>query len=223
MRQYNNYGDNYGGDHQSNSRPRYQQSGSSYGSTGSTYDSYGTRGGQYGQQAADAYGGPMRNNYQYGARSHSNRYNPIGQQADGNAYSQYGAGQYRTNLQGNYPHSSTSSGHSSNYAGQGRGYNQNYQQSSGYQSGGYQQNNYQGTRRNQVPGHTLFVYNVSQNTDDDLNRLFSQYGSVADSKVIPNKGFGFVTMENYDDACKAIGGLNETIVKGQKIQVSFKK
>ena len=218
MRQYNNaynsygnsqnYTDNFGGNRPNDRPSRYQQSGSS-----SSYDAYSNRGSQYGQSGA--HGGPIRNNFQYGARSHANRYNPIGQQADG-SYSQY---QHRTNLHDNYPHSSTSShSNNANYPVQNRGYHQNYQPSN------YQRNNYQGHRNdNQASGHCLFVYNVAQSTDEDLHRLFSQFGAVIESTVVPNKAFGFVSMQNFEDARKAIVELNDTVLKGEKIQVSFKK
>ncbi|MGC9344073.1 MAG: RNA recognition motif domain-containing protein [Bacteroidales bacterium] len=54
-------------------------------------------------------------------------------------------------------------------------------------------------------------YKVSEN---DLAELFEEYGSVSSAKVIMDKfsgrskGFGFVTMENDDEAKKAIEDLN---------------
>ncbi len=51
-------------------------------------------------------------------------------------------------------------------------------------------------------------------TEQNLNELFSQYGEVESAKIITDKyngrskGFGFVTMENDDEANEAIKALN---------------
>ena len=63
-------------------------------------------------------------------------------------------------------------------------------------------------------------------TDQDLSALFEQYGSVSSAKILTDKfsgrskGFGFVEMENSDEALAAISGLNETDVQGRKIVVN---
>jgi RNA recognition motif-containing protein len=63
-------------------------------------------------------------------------------------------------------------------------------------------------------------------SNDDLNNLFSQFGSVTSAKIINDKvtnrskGFGFVEMESDDDARKAIAGLNESEVMGRKLIVN---
>ena len=63
-------------------------------------------------------------------------------------------------------------------------------------------------------------------TDQDLSALFEQYGSVSSAKILNDKfsgrskGFGFVEMENADEANAAISGLNETEVQGRKIVVN---
>jgi RNA recognition motif-containing protein len=63
-------------------------------------------------------------------------------------------------------------------------------------------------------------------TDQDLSALFEQYGSVSSAKILNDKfsgrskGFGFVEMENADEANAAISGLNETDVQGRKIVVN---
>ena len=50
--------------------------------------------------------------------------------------------------------------------------------------------------------------------EDDLRDVFEEYGTVADVRVITDKynnrskGFGFVTMENDEEANKAISNLN---------------
>ncbi|MBI3822226.1 MAG: RNA-binding protein [Planctomycetes bacterium] len=53
-------------------------------------------------------------------------------------------------------------------------------------------------------------------TDDDLRELFSQFGAIKSAQVISDKetgrsrGFGFVEMENDEEAQKAIEALNGT-------------
>jgi len=61
----------------------------------------------------------------------------------------------------------------------------------------------------------LYVGNLSfATTELDLQDLFAQVGTVLDVKIIQDKftgksrGFGFVTMENPEDANNAIGRFN---------------
>jgi len=69
-------------------------------------------------------------------------------------------------------------------------------------------------------------YKVNEN---DLEELFSEYGSVAEANVITDKysgrskGFGFVTMENDEEANKAITGLNGTSMQSRDIVVNEAK
>lgn len=73
----------------------------------------------------------------------------------------------------------------------------------------------------------LYVGNLSYSTDKDgLERIFSEYGTLASATVIVDrqtggsKGFGFVEFE--DDACaqKAVSVLNGREVDGRRIRVS---
>lgn len=63
-------------------------------------------------------------------------------------------------------------------------------------------------------------------TGDQLNQLFAQYGTVASASVINDKftgrsrGFGFVEMENDEEAQKAIEALNGYEMEDRKIFVS---
>jgi len=63
-------------------------------------------------------------------------------------------------------------------------------------------------------------------TDDDLNNLFSQYGTVSSAKILKekntgrSKGFGFVEMPDEDAAKTAIATLNESEVQGRKLIVN---
>lgn len=63
-------------------------------------------------------------------------------------------------------------------------------------------------------------------TNEDLSALFEQFGTVASAKILTDKfsgrskGFGFVEMENADEAQAAISGLNDSEVQGRKIVVN---
>ena len=63
-------------------------------------------------------------------------------------------------------------------------------------------------------------------TSTQLEEMFSQVGKVTACNIITDKfsgqskGFGFVDMENDDEADKAIETLNETEVGGRKIVVN---
>jgi RNA recognition motif-containing protein len=73
----------------------------------------------------------------------------------------------------------------------------------------------------------IYVGNMNFNLgNDDLYNLFSQFGTVTSAKIINDKvtgrskGFGFVEMENDEDARKAISQLNESEVQGRKLIVN---
>jgi RNA recognition motif-containing protein len=75
----------------------------------------------------------------------------------------------------------------------------------------------------------LFVYNLAPDTEDNLLwQLFGPFGAVQSVKVIRDnqtskcKGFGFVTMTNYDEALMAIQSLNGYTLGNRVLQVSFK-
>lgn len=79
-------------------------------------------------------------------------------------------------------------------------------------------------------GWCLFVYNLAPETDESLLwQLFGPFGAVQNVKVMRDlasqkcKGFGFVTMTNYDEALLAITALNGYQIGGRALQVSFKK
>jgi RNA recognition motif-containing protein len=63
-------------------------------------------------------------------------------------------------------------------------------------------------------------------TDQDLSALFEQFGTVGSAKILTDKfsgrskGFGFVEMENDEEAQAAISNLNDTDVQGRKIVVN---
>lgn len=73
----------------------------------------------------------------------------------------------------------------------------------------------------------LFVGNISWNTtDEQLNELFSQYGTVDEAVIIKNrmtgrsKGFGFVTFANAEEADAAIEALNGKDLDGRELVVN---
>lgn len=79
-------------------------------------------------------------------------------------------------------------------------------------------------------GWSIFVYNLAPETQDSaLWQLFGPFGAVQAVKVIRDmqtnecKGFGFVTMPNYDDAVMAIQALNGYMLANRVLQVSFKQ
>ncbi|XP_014867073.1 PREDICTED: ELAV-like protein 3 isoform X1 [Poecilia mexicana] len=78
-------------------------------------------------------------------------------------------------------------------------------------------------------GWCIFVYNLSPEADESvLWQLFGPFGAVTNVKVIRDfttnkcKGFGFVTMTNYDEAAMAIASLNGYRLGDRVLQVSFK-
>ncbi|CAO1312587.1 unnamed protein product [Diamesa serratosioi] len=87
-----------------------------------------------------------------------------------------------------------------------------------------------------IPGNTIngsgwciFVYNLAPETEENvLWQLFGPFGAVQSVKVIRDlqtnkcKGFGFVTMTNYDEAVVAIQSLNGYTLGNRVLQVSFK-
>jgi RNA recognition motif-containing protein len=66
-------------------------------------------------------------------------------------------------------------------------------------------------------------------TQEEINTLFSQYGEVESVKLISDretgraKGFGFVTMNNDDEAKKAIEELNEKEFEGRTLRINEAK
>jgi RNA recognition motif-containing protein len=69
-------------------------------------------------------------------------------------------------------------------------------------------------------------YRVNEN---DLEDIFSEYGTVSSAKVIidkfngRSKGFGFVEMEKQDEAEKAIQKLDGATFENRKIMVNEAK
>lgn len=76
----------------------------------------------------------------------------------------------------------------------------------------------------------IYVGNLSYGmTDADLEKLFSKFGAVSDSKIITDretgrsKGFGFVEMPNQAEGEEAIKQLDGKEVEGRNIKVNVAK
>ncbi len=76
-------------------------------------------------------------------------------------------------------------------------------------------------------GTKLYVGNLPYSiTDSKLEELFSQYGNVRSAQVVKDrdtgrsKGFGFVEMEDSNDANAAINALNEKEHDGRPLTVN---
>jgi RNA recognition motif-containing protein len=71
-----------------------------------------------------------------------------------------------------------------------------------------------------MEGKKLYVGNLSYSvTNQDLEELFSKYGTVDSVNVIEGKGFGFVEMANAAEAEKAKKELSESNFKGRALRV----
>ena len=73
----------------------------------------------------------------------------------------------------------------------------------------------------------LFIGNLPSNTtDEDLQTLFSKYGTVRSFRLATDvfsgqcKGFGFIEMEGHE-ARAAIAGLNGKDYNGKPMKVNF--
>ena len=76
----------------------------------------------------------------------------------------------------------------------------------------------------------IYVGNLSYNmTDDDLEKLFSAFGTVSESKIVidrdtdRSKGFGFVEMPNQAEGDEAISQLDGKEIDGRVIKVNVAK
>ena len=73
----------------------------------------------------------------------------------------------------------------------------------------------------------IYVGNLPfSTTNEDLEELFSQYGTVARAQVISDRdtgrsrGFGFVEMEDDDAAQSAIEATNDSDFDGRNLKVN---
>lgn len=73
----------------------------------------------------------------------------------------------------------------------------------------------------------IYVGNLNYNlSEDELRDIFSEFGEVGSAKIITDKytgkskGFGFVEMENDDEAREAIENLNDRDINGRNLRVN---
>lgn len=73
----------------------------------------------------------------------------------------------------------------------------------------------------------MYVSNLAfQTSDDDLRKLFEQFGQVTSAKIITDRetgrsrGFGFVKMDSDAEANAAMNKLNEKEIDGRLMSVT---
>jgi RNA recognition motif-containing protein len=73
----------------------------------------------------------------------------------------------------------------------------------------------------------MYVSNLSFHAvDEDLKKLFEQYGTVTSAKIITDRetgrsrGFGFVEMASDAEANEAMKGLNNKDIQGRAMSVT---
>jgi len=76
----------------------------------------------------------------------------------------------------------------------------------------------------------IYVGNLNYSLqEEELKEAFAEYGEVASVKIIKDKvtgrskGFGFIEMDNDDEANNAIQELNGVEVKGRSLKVNQAK
>jgi len=73
----------------------------------------------------------------------------------------------------------------------------------------------------------IYVGNLDYQVDgEDLKGIFEEYGTVSDSKVITDKfsgkskGFGFIIMDDDEQAKKAISELSGSVLENREMVVN---
>ena len=76
----------------------------------------------------------------------------------------------------------------------------------------------------------IYVGNLNfKVNENDLAEIFEEYGTISSTKIIMDKfsgrskGFGFVEMENQDEANKAIKELNGATLENREMVVNEAK
>ncbi|XP_014647843.1 PREDICTED: polyadenylate-binding protein 4-like [Ceratotherium simum simum] len=71
----------------------------------------------------------------------------------------------------------------------------------------------------------VYIKNFGDDVDDEcLKEVFGEFGSVLSVRVMTDesgksKGFGFVSFENFEDARKAVKGMNGRVLNGNRVYV----
>jgi RNA recognition motif-containing protein len=79
-------------------------------------------------------------------------------------------------------------------------------------------------------GFVIYAFGLPHECDEnDLEELFRRYGEVYRVYIVRNyttgesKGYSFVTMRHYEQACHAVDRLDGSTFQGRTIQVRFKQ
>ncbi len=71
-----------------------------------------------------------------------------------------------------------------------------------------------------MQGSKLYVGNLSYSvTNQQLEELFANQGTVKSVNIIEGKGFGFVEMSSAEEAQKAMEALNDTEFVGRPLKI----
>ena len=71
-----------------------------------------------------------------------------------------------------------------------------------------------------MQGGKLYVGNLNYSvTNEQLEELFGDFGTVKEVNIIGNRGFGFVEMSSPEEAEKAKEGLNGTDFMGRTLRI----
>jgi len=78
---------------------------------------------------------------------------------------------------------------------------------------------------------TIYIYGLQVHHNElHLYELFAPFGAILNVKLIrdlkkedkPSKGYGFINFRKYEDSLAAINSLNNQVLEGKVLQVSFK-
>jgi len=79
-------------------------------------------------------------------------------------------------------------------------------------------------------GFVIYAFGLPHDCDEnDLEDLFRRYGEIYRVYIVRNyttgesKGYSFITMRNYNEACQAVSRLDGSTFQGRTIQVRFKQ
>ncbi len=71
-----------------------------------------------------------------------------------------------------------------------------------------------------MQGNKLYVGNLSYSvTNEQLEELFANQGTVNSVNIIEGKGFGFVEMSSSEEAQSAMDALNNTEFNGRPLKI----
>ena len=71
-------------------------------------------------------------------------------------------------------------------------------------------------------GRTIFIGNVNLAVkDDDLEKAFGKFGIVVVARIIPGRGFGFITFADHTSALAALSEMQDSEIFHQRIFCSW--